>query len=87
MRPQLAAKTAKRAIAIVFIVLLYKWKKNTLLSIGGGTVLAHYARDHHWNVEADLNNDIIGNSRGGDGTVAADRLPAALPAIYRHVTR
>lgn len=27
------------AIAIVFIVLLHKWKKNTLLSIGGGTVL------------------------------------------------
>lgn len=25
------------AIAIVFIVLLHKWKKNTLLSIGGGT--------------------------------------------------
>jgi len=40
----------------------------------GGTVLAHYARDHHWNVEVDLNNDIIGNSRGGDGTVAADRV-------------
>ena len=35
----------------------------------GGTVLAHYARDHHWNVEADLNNDIIGNSLGGDGVV------------------
>ena len=27
------------AIAIVFIVLLHKWKKSTLLSIGGGTVL------------------------------------------------
>jgi hypothetical protein len=40
----------------------------------GGTVLAHYARDHHWNVEIDLNNDIIGNSRGGDGTVAADHV-------------
>ena len=26
-------------IAIGFIVLLHKWKKNTLLSIGGGTVL------------------------------------------------
>jgi hypothetical protein len=35
----------------------------------GGTVLAHYARDHHWNVEVDLNNDIIGNSHGGDGRV------------------
>jgi Zn-dependent M28 family amino/carboxypeptidase len=35
----------------------------------GGTVLAHYARDHGWNVEADLNNDIIGNSHGGNGAV------------------
>ena len=27
------------AIAILFIILIHKWKKNTLLSIGGGTVL------------------------------------------------
>ena len=27
------------AIAILFIVFLHNWKKNTLLSIGGGTVL------------------------------------------------
>lgn len=27
------------AIAILFIAFLHKWKKNTLLSIGGGTVL------------------------------------------------
>ena len=27
------------AIAILFIIFLHKWKKNTLLSIGGGTVL------------------------------------------------
>ncbi len=27
------------AIAILFIVLLHKWKKNTLLSIAGGTIL------------------------------------------------
>jgi hypothetical protein len=40
----------------------------------GGTVMAHYARDHHWNVEADLNNDIIGNSLGGDGTVDANHV-------------
>lgn len=35
----------------------------------GGTVLAHYAAAHQWNVEADLNNDIVGNDHGGDGTV------------------
>ena len=40
----------------------------------GGTVLAHYAASHHWNVEADLNNDIIGNSHGGDGTVDANHV-------------
>ena len=27
------------AIAIVFIILIHKWKKSTLLSIGSGTVL------------------------------------------------
>ena len=27
------------AIAILFIIVLHKWKKNTLLSIGGGTIL------------------------------------------------
>lgn len=29
-------------IAIVFIVLLHKWRKNTLLSIAGGTILYMY---------------------------------------------
>lgn len=33
----------------------------------GGKVLAEYARAQHWQVEVDLNNDIIGNSHGGDG--------------------
>ncbi len=40
----------------------------------GGSVLAHYAASHHWNVEADLNNDIVGNSHGGDGTVDANHV-------------
>ena len=40
----------------------------------GGTVLAHYARDQHWQVEAALNNDIIGNIRGDNGTVDADHV-------------
>jgi hypothetical protein len=35
----------------------------------GGRVLAHYAQAQHWRVEADLNNDIIGNTHGADGTV------------------
>lgn len=35
----------------------------------GGTLLAEYAKAHGWKIEADLNNDIIGNSHGGDGVV------------------
>jgi Zn-dependent M28 family amino/carboxypeptidase len=35
----------------------------------GGKVLADYARANGWKVEADLNNDIVGNSRGQSGVV------------------
>jgi hypothetical protein len=35
--------------------------------LNGSEILARYARDHVWRVEADLNNDIIGNSCGADG--------------------
>ncbi|MFT4045367.1 MAG: M28 family metallopeptidase [Solimonas sp.] len=34
----------------------------------GGKVLAGYAGAQGWQVEADLNNDIVGNSEGQDGT-------------------
>ena len=33
----------------------------------GGKVLADHATAMHWKVEADLNNDIVGNSAGEDG--------------------
>jgi Zn-dependent M28 family amino/carboxypeptidase len=33
----------------------------------GGKVLAEFAKAQGWQVEADLNNDIVGNSHGGDG--------------------
>lgn len=33
----------------------------------GGKIMAQYARDHHWQVEAVLNNDIVGNSTGTNG--------------------
>ncbi|WP_374565558.1 M20/M25/M40 family metallo-hydrolase [Ideonella sp.] len=33
----------------------------------GGKVLAEYARAQGWQVQADLNNDIVGNSHGQDG--------------------
>jgi Zn-dependent M28 family amino/carboxypeptidase len=33
----------------------------------GGKLLARYALDHHWSVEAALNNDIVGNTTGTNG--------------------
>jgi len=33
----------------------------------GGKILAEYAKANGWKVEADLNNDIVGNSRGQSG--------------------
>ena len=33
----------------------------------GGKLLAQYAREHHWSVEAALNNDIVGNTLGTNG--------------------
>jgi len=33
----------------------------------GGKVLADYAKQQGWQVETDLNNDIVGNTRGQDG--------------------
>jgi len=35
--------------------------------LNGGKILADYARAQGWRVEANLNNDIIGNSCGADG--------------------
>ncbi|MET0232718.1 MAG: M20/M25/M40 family metallo-hydrolase, partial [Rhodanobacteraceae bacterium] len=35
----------------------------------GGKVLADYAKSKGWRVEADLNNDIVGNTHGQDGVV------------------
>jgi len=30
----------------------------------GGKIIAEYAKSHHWDVETDVNNDMIGNSQG-----------------------
>ncbi len=35
--------------------------------LNGGRIMADYARAQNWRVEANLNNDIIGNSCGSDG--------------------
>ena len=37
--PGSSSRGLPEAIAILFIILLHKWKKSTLLSIGSGTVL------------------------------------------------
>ncbi|HTW33170.1 MAG TPA: M20/M25/M40 family metallo-hydrolase [Rhizomicrobium sp.] len=37
----------------------------------GGKLLAQYAQAHHWQVEAVLNNDIIGNTNGENGVTDA----------------
>jgi Zn-dependent M28 family amino/carboxypeptidase len=40
----------------------------------GGRVLAEYAKAQHWRVEADLNNDIVGASRGQNGVANNTRV-------------
>jgi Zn-dependent M28 family amino/carboxypeptidase len=40
----------------------------------GGHVLADYATKHGWHVEADLNNDIVGNSEGINGVRETTRV-------------
>jgi Zn-dependent M28 family amino/carboxypeptidase len=40
----------------------------------GGKVLADYAVAKGWRVEADLNNDIVGNTHGAGGEVIRDRV-------------
>ena len=37
--PESGTHGLPEAIAIIFIIFLHKWKKNTLLSIAGGTIL------------------------------------------------
>lgn len=40
----------------------------------GGTLLAETAKERGWNVTAVLNNDIVGNTMGQNGTRVADRV-------------
>lgn len=40
----------------------------------GGRLLAQYARDQHWQVEADLNNDIVGGTTGDNGVTDASHV-------------
>ncbi len=40
----------------------------------GAKILTDYARAHGWRIEADLNNDIVGNIHGQAGETIADRV-------------
>lgn len=40
----------------------------------GGKVLAQFAKARGWRVEANLNNDIVGNTQGSGGQVVRDRV-------------
>jgi Zn-dependent M28 family amino/carboxypeptidase len=42
--------------------------------LDGGKVLADYAKTHGWRVEANLNNDIVGNTHGLNGVYEAKRV-------------
>jgi Zn-dependent M28 family amino/carboxypeptidase len=54
----------KYAATLVFAVLSGEEQ-----GLYGGKVLADYAKAQGWKVEADLNNDIVGNSRGQSGVM------------------
>ncbi len=56
----------KYAATLVFAVLSGEEQ-----DLYGGRLLAHYAGEQHWRVEADLNNDIIGNITGDNGETDA----------------
>lgn len=40
----------------------------------GGKLLARHAKEQGWDVAAMLNNDIVGGTKGTDGTIVADRV-------------
>jgi Peptidase family M28 len=52
----------------------------------GGRILANYAKAQGWQVEADLNNDIIGNSCGSDGLCDDDHVRVISEGVRRDAT-
>ena len=54
--------------------------------LNGSEILARYARDHGWRVEANLNNDIIGNSCGSDGVCDAAHVRVISEGVRRDAT-
>jgi hypothetical protein len=54
--------------------------------LNGSEILARYARAQGWQVEADLNNDIIGNSCGSDGICDATHVRVLSEGVRRDAT-
>ena len=54
--------------------------------LNGSEILARHARDHGWRVEANLNNDIIGNSCGSDGVCDDSHVRVISEGVRRDAT-
>jgi hypothetical protein len=54
--------------------------------LNGSEILARYARAQGWRVEADLNNDIIGNSCGSDGVCDDSHVRVLSEGVRRDAT-
>jgi len=54
--------------------------------LNGSEILARYARAQGWQVEANLNNDIIGNSCGSDGVCDAGHVRVLSEGVRRDAT-
>jgi hypothetical protein len=54
--------------------------------LNGSEILARYARAQGWQVEADLNNDIIGNSCGSDGVCDDSHVRVLSEGVRRDAT-
>jgi hypothetical protein len=53
----------------------------------GGKIIADYAKKHGWNVETDINNDMIGNTHGSDGVVDNTTARIFSEAVKSKVTK
>src|SRR3546814_17058130 len=61
---------------VLFRSIVYAALSGEEQGLFGGTLLAETAKERGWQVTAVLNNDIVGNTVGTDGTRVADRVRA-----------
>jgi Zn-dependent M28 family amino/carboxypeptidase len=55
--------------------------------LNGGEILARYAKANNWRIEGVLNNDIVGNSRGMNGSVDNTRARVFGPGVPVNATQ